>query len=246
MSQEQRTARITGLWYLALALSGMVGFLLIRPQLYDAADPAATLGSLTGNLSLAYGAVAADLAVVTAQAGAAVWFYKLFRPLNPVAAWGVAAFGVANAVVILMSALFLTTAVAIADDAALAVGDASAATVALLLQLSSAAWSVGGIFFGLWLIPMGYSVVSSRAMPMALGWLLVAGGVGYVLSAFVDNAAPAAPPAVSGVLTLAATVGEFWMIGYLLIKGIRPHRGENAATDSLVESRMSAGVGPAT
>jgi hypothetical protein len=246
MSAEQRTARITGLWYLALGLSGMVGFLLIRPQLFDAADPGATLGSLTGNVSLAYAGVAAELAVVTAQAGAAVWFYKLFRPLNPVAAWGVAAFGVANAVVILMSAMFMTTALAIADDPALASGSSATATVALLFQLSASAWSVGGIFFGLWLIPMGYAVVSSRAMPLALGWLLIVGGIGYVLSAFVENAAPGAPSSVSGVLTLAATIGEFWMIGYLLIKGIRPGREESAASGSDADGRTVVASAPTT
>ncbi len=45
------------------------------------------------------------------------------------------------------------------------------------------------------------------------------GGVGYVLAPFVAQLAPGAGPAV-GLLPLLATVGEFWMIGYLLARGV--------------------------
>ena len=86
-------------------------------------------------------------------------------------------------------------------------------------------WSLLGrrraLFFGLWLIPMGYLVLASRWMPRPLGWILMAGGVGYILSAFVVYLIPGAPGAVELALTVLATVGEFWMIGYLLIKGVR-------------------------
>jgi Domain of unknown function (DUF4386) len=45
------------------------------------------------------------------------------------------------------------------------------------------------------------------------------GGVGYVLSAFVVYFAPDAG-IVADALTFPATVGEFWMIGYLLVRGV--------------------------
>mgnify|MGYP007020065700 CR=1 FL=1 len=50
---------------------------------------------------------------------------------------------------------------------------------------------------------------------------LVAGGVGYVTSAFVDYAVDA-PAWLVDALAIPATVGELWMIGYLLVVGIRP------------------------
>ena len=40
-------------------------------------------------------------------------------------------------------------------------------------------------------------------------------------SAFVVYLAADAPGAVELALTVLATMGEFWMIGYLLIKGVR-------------------------
>ena len=44
------------------------------------------------------------------------------------------------------------------------------------------------------------------------------GGVGYLLSAFVAQLAPGLP-VLAEVLVIPATVGEFWMIGYLLLWG---------------------------
>jgi hypothetical protein len=57
-------------------------------------------------------------------------------------------------------------------------------------------------------------------MPRPLGWILIGGGVGYVLSGFVHVLAPGAQ-VFADVAVLPATVGEFWMIGYLLIRGVR-------------------------
>jgi hypothetical protein len=81
-------------------------------------------------------------------------------------------------------------------------------------------WGVGAVFFGLWLIPMGRCVLSSGWMPRPLGWILVVGGLGYVISAFVGYLVPDAH-GLADVLTVPATVGEFWMLGYLLTRGVR-------------------------
>jgi hypothetical protein len=78
---------------------------------------------------------------------------------------------------------------------------------------------VGGIFFGLWLLPMGYAARRSAVMPPILGAILLAGGVGYVAGAFAHVLG--APRSVVDFLPLPATVGEFWMIGWLLIVGWR-------------------------
>ena len=218
---RRRTARAAGLWYLALAITGLVGFLLIRPRIYVGGDPAATLANLVERVGLARAGLVLELAIVLTQALAAVWFYKLFRSANRTAAWALAAFGMANAVVILISAAFMATALTVSSDFGLAPGGDAAATVQLMYQLSSNSWGVGSLFFGLWLIPMGYIATSSGLMPKWLGRILVIGGVGYVLSAFVNYGVANAPAWLGEALPLPATVGEFWMIGYLLFKGIR-------------------------
>ncbi|MEU0558667.1 DUF4386 domain-containing protein [Dactylosporangium sp. NPDC006015] len=211
-----RTARLTGLFYLGNAITGILGFLIVRPQLFAADDPGATLANLVAHESLARAGVALELGMVVTQTLAAVWFARLFRTADPVAASGIAAFGLVNAVVGLASAAMLATAVGVSADP---VGDA-AANVQVLYLVSDNLWGVGALFFGLWLIPMGWCVLRSGWMPRALGWVLVGGGAGYVLSAFIRYLAPDAQ-VVAEALAYPASIGEFWMVGYLLIRGVR-------------------------
>ncbi|MBQ0902127.1 DUF4386 domain-containing protein [Micromonospora sp. U21] len=226
-----RTARTTGMLYLGLAITGALGFLLIRPRLFAADDPSATLANLVQHQSLARAGVAFELLIVITQAFAAAWFYRLFRTADARAAGAIAAFGLINAVVILVSAALLATALDIALDPA---GDA-AATIQLLYLTSGNLWGVGGLFFGLWLIPMGICVLRSNWMPRPLGHILVGGGIGYLLSTFIGYLAPEAH-AVADALVLPATVGEFWMIGYLLTRGVRGHALDQALSDRQPEA----------
>ncbi len=56
-------------------------------------------------------------------------------------------------------------------------------------------------------------------MPRLLGYLLIAGGIGYVIHAFIQYLAPDVA-AISAMLVWLS-VSEFWMAGYLLTKGVR-------------------------
>lgn len=219
MTSLTATARWTGAAYLGLAVSGMIGHLMLTAQLTVPGDPAGTLARLVEAPGLAQLALVMELLVVITQALAAWGFFALFRRDHLVAAFGVAAFGLANGIAILTSAGFLGTALAVAGDPALAPGGDASATVALLYALSGAAWKTGGVFFGLWLIPMGMFALGTRRMPRVLGWALIVGGVGYVLGALLA-VVPALAPIGEGLAYLA-TVGELWMIGYLLSVGIR-------------------------
>ena len=218
-----RTARMTGLFYLGMAITALLGFLIIRPQLFVTDDPNATLANLVTHGSLARAGVALELAMVVTQALTAVWFYRLFRTVDFFAASGIAAFGLVNAVVGLVSAAMLGTAIQASVDP---VGDA-AATVQVLYLVSLNMWGVGALFFGLWLIPMGWCVLRSGWMPRVLGWILVGGGVGYVLSAFIRYLVPDAQ-VVAEALAYPASVGEFWMVGYLLVRGVRRQAPDEA------------------
>jgi hypothetical protein len=121
-----------------------------------------------------------------------------------------------NAIVGIVSAALLATALGVSIDP---VGDA-AANVQILYLVSENLWGVGALFFGLWLMPMGWCVLRSGWMPRVLGWILVGGGVGYVLSAFLTYLAPDAQ-VVAEALAYPASIGEFWMVGYLLVRGVR-------------------------
>lgn len=214
------TARITGVWYLMLAITGMVGFLALHPRIYVTGDPVKTLSNLMEFETLARLRLVFELLIVASQALAAVWFYKLFKDIRHTAAWALAAWGTVNAVAIMISAMAMGGAIEIAGSTQ-AMND-KVIMIQLLQLFIKHGWGVGSLFFGLWLIPMGYTVVSSQCMPVWLGRILILGGVGYILSAFIGYMG--VNESWVGMLTIPATVGELWIIGYLLIFGIRPKK----------------------
>ena len=216
------TARTTGLLYLALAITGLLGYMLIRNQLFVGGNPDATLANLTQHEFLARLGIVLEMGVVITQALVALWFYRLFKSVNSFAAGSITAFGMVNAVAILVSAALLATALDVSQDASLTVAGATASTAQLLYVASGHLWTIGGMFFGLWLIPMGWLALRSGWMPSVLGWVLMIGGAGYIANAVLSYLLPNTGPALD-LLTIPATIGELWMVGYLCLRGVRRH-----------------------
>ena len=217
-SELIKTARTAGIWYLIMAISGILGFLIFHPQIFDSEDAHKTLTNLIDLKSVARTRLLLEFAIIVSQALTAVWFYKLFRNINEWAAWSVGIWGMINSVVIMISAISMGSAIEIASSSHTV--EDKVILIELLSSLITNAWGVGSLFFGLWLIPLGYIVTSSKRMPIWLGRILIIGGIGYLISAVVNYMGFVNP--LLDYLTVPATVGEFWMIGYLLIFGIRP------------------------
>lgn len=213
------TARLTGVWYLLLAISGVLGFLIFHPQIFVSENPQKTLTNLTELKSTSRIRLLLEVVIIASQALAAVWFYKLFREIKSWAAFAIGSWGLMNSAAIMVSAISMGTAINIADFTIPSFQE-KVVFIQLLSNIISNAWIIGGLFFGLWLIPMGYVVVVSRCMPIWLGWTLMIGGIGYILNTFFNCLGLS--HSLKDILTIPATIGEFWMIGYLLIYGIRP------------------------
>lgn len=224
LGNRVKTARITGIWYLILAISGIVGFLVLHPKIYLPEDPTGTLENLSNQEVTARMRILLELVIVGAQALAAVWFYKLFREVDAWKAGNLRLWGTVNSVAIMISAMAMGVAVQLASNTATPAID-KVTSITLLQQVMSNAWGVGSLFFGLWLIPMGTLVIKSGWMPLWLGRILVAGGIGYLCNTLLRYAG--ADSMLSELLVIPATVGEFWMIGYLLIYGVRKSAPSN-------------------
>lgn len=219
MPQNLTTARLTGIWYLILAISGMLGFLIFQPQIFIANNPEQTLKNLINLETTARIRLILEFVIIISQALSAVWFYKLFKPINEWGAFTLAIWGTMNAAIILVSAIAMSSAIDIANAVTSSM-QGKTDMIQLLSQIMANAWGVGSLFFGLWLIPMGYIIISSKRMPIWLGRTLIIGGLGYIISAFIKYIGIINP--LFDLLVIPATIGEFWIIGYLLIFGIRP------------------------
>ena len=210
-----RTARIAGLLYWGSIVCAVFGHFIIPAQIFDPANAAATLTHLAERETLARLGIVLDLGSATFQALLALWFYRLFRSVDTFAAGSITVLGTVNAALVFAAAAFLGSALDVALDRSLG----GAATAQLMYVVSGNFWKVVTVFFGLWLLPMGLLVLRSGWMPRPMGWLLIAGGVAYVLHAFIQYLAPGAG-SISAVLVWLS-VSEFWMAGYLVVKGVR-------------------------
>ena len=206
------TARTTDLFYLGLALTGSFSFMFARENIYVAGEAAMTTANLVDKETLARFGIAAELALVGFQALVAVWFFKLFRKRDSFTAGLIAVFGMVNAIAILISTAMWLGAL----NSALA---GQSATAQMLFDNHESIWIVSNLFFGLWLFPMGMMAMKAK-MPTALAWFLIAGGIGYILSAFTTIILPAQNN-VADLIPLPDTVGEFWIIGYLWFKTVK-------------------------
>lgn len=206
-------SRLTGLFYLGIAITGMFSYLFARAKIYVPGEAMTTATNLVEMESLAQFGIAAELALVAFQALAAVWFFKLFRKVNDFAAGTLAVFGTVNAIAILISNAFWLSALIISQRASLPITVEQANSIMMMFELHETTWLVSNLFFGLWLLPMGYLAYKAKISNI-LAWILYAGGTGYVISAFWATLFPAS--SIVDLLASPATIGEFWMIGYLL------------------------------
>lgn len=217
--QSIKTARITGVWYLLMAISGILGFMVFHSEIFVSGNPEQTLTNLVELKSTARIRLLLEFAIVISQALTAVWFYKLFKDNYEWEAWTLGIWGMVNAVAIMISAISIASAIGIANSDISAMED-KVLLIQVFQHIISNAWGIGGLFFGLWLFPMGYIVIKSKRMPVWLGRVIVLGGIGYLISTVIRYAG--IDFSFNRFLILPATIGEFWMIGYLLIFGIRP------------------------
>lgn len=221
MEQQQaiRTARLAGLWYLLLAISGMLGFLLFHGQIFVKDNAAQTLNNLIQKESVASIRLVMELIIIVSQSLAAFYFYKLFATRDATAALALLIWGTVNAVLITISAISMSAAIDLAHNSTIALQE-KLPLIQVLTNIIGEVWSVGGLFFGLWLLPMGYIVIKHKTMPTWLGYTLLLGGLGYLLQTFLKSAGY--QNSNLGLLVMPATIGELWMIVYLLVWGIRP------------------------
>ena len=214
-----KTARTTGVWYLMLAISGILGFMVFHSQIFVSGNSEQTLANLIELESTARMRLLLELAIVLFQALTAVWFYKLFKDSYEWEAWTLGIWGMVNALAIMISAISIASAIGVANSDISAMED-KVLLIEVFQNIISNAWGIGGLFFGLWLFPMGYIVIKSKRMPVWLGRVIILGGIGYLITTVIRYTG--IDFSFNRFLILPATIGEFWMIGYLLIFGIRP------------------------
>ncbi len=232
MRAPKRLARIAGLLYLIVAIFGGFAQFGVRAQVYVAGDAAATAGNVVANAGLVRVGVVADLLQATVFVFLAMTLYLLLKDVNRNAARAMVVLVAIATTIMCLNMVFQFAALLVATDQSYvtAFGTAGAsALVQLLLDIQHYGFLIAQIFFGLWLVPLGYLAFRSGMFPRALSVLLVVGGVCYLADMIALFLVPELGARINEIIVIPSTVAELWMVGYLLLKGVRaPRRADSA------------------
>ena len=102
------------------------------------------------------------------------------------------------------------------------------AQVMFLLNLHEYGVYIAQIFWGLWLLPLGYLVFKSGFLPKILGILLVIAGLGYLFEVFTFFLLPD----LEITIRMFTFWGEVFLALWLLIMGVNVEKWEERAFDS--------------
>ena len=224
MSSPKRLARIAGLFYLVVGIFGGFAEGFVDPTMYVAGNAAATAGNVVANAGLVRMGVVAHLVDGVFFALTAVALYLLLNHVHKHVARVMVLFVALAVGMICLNAVFQFEGLRVATDGSYSAAFGAAgsnALVLLLLDIQHYGTLAAQVFFGLWLAPLGYLAYKSGLFPKALGVVLVAATISYLLDVLAAFLVPDVATQIHPFLIIVPAIAEIWMVLYLLVKGVR-------------------------
>ena len=223
-------ARIAGLLYLSMVPLGFFGYMYVPSVLLVPGDAATTASNIMASELLFRLSIVSALVVQVINIFLVLVLYKLLEPVSRNHALLMVVFLLVGTPIAMFDQVNLFAALHLlsgADSlAALEAGQVNA-QVMLFLDLHQHGAYIAGIFFGLWLFPMGYLVFRSGFLPRILGVFLMIGCMGYLVDSFAIFIFPDFEPIV-----LYTFWGELFFPLWLLIKGVNVDQWQKRALES--------------
>lgn len=219
----RKTARLAGLLYLALGITGAYAIMYVPSQIIVRGDAAATANNLIANEFLFRSGIVSHLICETLFVFLALVLYRLFKQVNEHEAKLMVALVIVQIPIVFLIESFNITSLMILKGEVLKGLELEQKQdfAMLFLNIRRYGMLTLEIFWGLWLIPFGQLVYKSRFIPRILGVLLVIGGIAYVTDSFTFMLFPSYRSFVSPYAIVAFSIAELSIILWLLIKGVK-------------------------
>jgi len=228
MISKKKTARIAGLLYVLLALTGIFSLIYVPSTLIVFGDATATAENITSSELLFRAGILSGLISNVIFVFLVLALYRLLKDIDHKQAVLMVIL-----VVISVATTFVNTSNQIAALIVLSGADFLAvfenaqleSAAYVFLRLHSHGLQIIQIFWGLWLFPFGLLVYKSRFIPKILGVLLIIAGFAYLLSSFTFLVLPQYTDAISPLITVLE-MAELPIIFWLLIVGAKTPAAE--------------------
>lgn len=221
MTRESKLARLAGLFYLIVAVAGGFSELVVRESIIEAGDAATTADNISASPTLFRMAFATDLVNITFFVLAALVLYGLLKSVNQNVAVAMVVFNAVAAAVMSANMINHFAALRVATGSRMT-SPASEGLVQLFVDMHSNGYAIAQIFFGLWLLPLGYLAYKSGFFPKALGVMLMIGSASYLTELVVGFLFPGIGESALLLLAVPAALAEVSFLLWLLVKGAKP------------------------
>ncbi len=222
MSSSKTLARLAGILYLIVAVGG--GFSeYVRLSVRVRGDAAATAANVAEHASLFRLGFVADLVDFACFLAVGLLLYAILKPAGPRIAVSMLALNAVSVAIQALNMLNHLGALLVATDRTYTTGlssDTVAGLVALLLDMHAQGYLIAQIFFGLFLLPLGYLVYRSGLFPRVLGRILMIGSGGYVAGVVATYLSPGFESSLAVYFGIAGGLAELTFLVWLLIAGV--------------------------
>jgi len=216
-------ARVAGLLYLIIIVSGIFSEVFVRSNLIVAGDASATAANIMASQSLFRFGFTADVVMLLSDVAVAVLLYILLKPVNKTLSMTAAAFRLTQVAILgfnllnYYAALLLLRGVWYADAFG---SDQQNALALLLLEMHSHGYDLGLLFFALSNLILGYLIIRSGYIPRILGYGLMAAAVVYLAGGLTRFLIPEILSLITP-LYIIPLIAELSFSLWLLFKGVK-------------------------
>ncbi len=221
----KKKARIAGLLYLVVVLSGMYSLAYVPSKLIVWDNPSLTVHNITSFERLFRYGIVSGLICYTFFLFLPIALYKLLKSVNEKYAKMMVLLAVVSVPITFINMQNKFAVLSIIDNSdylkVLTAGQLQS-TILFYLHLFDNGLLIVSIFWGLWLFPFGCLVYKSGFLPKILGVFLILGCLGYLIQFLGHLLFPNyANMDISTYIRLPASIGEIGTCLWLLIFGVK-------------------------
>src|SRR6266571_776366 len=224
-TSPKRLARIAGVLYLLVGIFGGFAEGFVEPRMYVAGNAATTASNLLANSGLVRLGVVADLLDPTVFVFLGMTLYLLLKHVHKSVARAMVVLVAISTGITCLNTVFEFEGLRVAIDSAYAAAFSTAgsnALVLLLLDTQHYGTLIAQVFFGLWLVPLGYLAYKSAGLfPKWLGVVLIVGGACYLVDLLAAFLVPDFGQNIHTFVTIPSAIAEISMVLYLLVIGVK-------------------------
>jgi hypothetical protein len=220
----RKAARVAGLWYLLMAITGPIGLLIVPSKIIVAGNPAVTAQNIVANELLFSVGILSNILCQISFIFLVLALDRLFKGVDDKQVKLMVSLVIAAVPIALLNELTQIAALHLLSGAEylkVFKPDQLNALVMIFLNLHEQGIIIVGIFWGLWLFPFGFLIIKSGFIPKIFGILLIINCFAYLTDSFNALFISQYREIISPFLMLPMVAGEISTLLWLLIKGVK-------------------------